>query len=323
MPTQCGSSIYDGDAPKVDAASVMILRHAGAIILGKTTTTEFAAVTVGTKTSNPHDPTRTPGGSSSGSGAAVADFQAPIGLGTQTGGSTIRPGSFNGIYAMKPTWNSISREGQKIYSLIYDTLGLYARSIDDLDLLADVFALHDDTPVPDQFEIRGAKFAICKTMVWDKAGPGTVAAMEKAKQLLEAEGAQVNEIELPENMTDLPKWYNAVIALDGETAFLPEYRTSKEKLSDAMKYNAENRERISHAEQLDGFDKIASARPVVDSLLRPYAATIVPSVPDEAPIGLESTGSAAFNGFWTVSSSISVFGISLNLLISCRRYIIP
>ncbi|PCH01528.1 Amidase [Penicillium occitanis (nom. inval.)] len=306
MPTQCGSPIYDGDAPKIDAASVMVLRHAGAIILGKTTTTEFAAVTVGTKTSNPHDPTRTPGGSSSGSGAAIADFQAPIGLGTQTGGSTIRPGSFNGIYAMKPTWNSISREGQKIYSLIYDTLGLYTRSIDDLDLLADVFALHDDTPAPDQFEMRGAKFAICKTMVWDEAGPGTVAAMDKAKQLLEAAGAQVDEIEFPESMTDFPKWYKAVIALDGETAFLPEYRTSKEKLSDAMKYNAENRENVSHAEQLDGFDKIACARPVVDSLLRPYAATIVPSVPDEAPIGLESTGSAAFNGIWTWHHGIKI-----------------
>lgn len=304
MPTQCGSPIYDGDAPKLDAASVMLLRHAGAIILGKTTTTEFAAVTVGTKTSNPHDPSRTPGGSSSGSAAAVGDFQAPIGLGTQTGGSIIRPGSFNGIYAMKPTWNSISREGQKIFSLIYDTLGLFARCIDDLDLLADVFALHDDSPVPDQFEIRGSKFAICKTMVWDKAGPGTVAAMTKAKQLLEAEGAQVDEIEFPASMTDLPKWYKAVLALDGETSFLPEYRTSKDKLSEAMKAFAENREKISHAEQFDGFDKIASARPVVDSLLRPYAATIVPSVPDEAPVGLEYTGSMVFNRVWTVSSSI-------------------
>jgi NCS1 family nucleobase:cation symporter-1 len=212
---------------------------------------------------------------------------------------------------MKPTWNAISREGQKIYSLIYDTLGLYARSIDDLDLLADVFALHDDTPVPDQFEIRGARFAICKTMVWNQAGPGTVAAMEKAKQLLEAEGAQVDEIEFPATMTDLPKWYNAVIALDGSTAFLPEYRTSREKLSDAMKSHAENRDDISHAEQLDGFDKIASARPVIDSQLRPYAATIVPSVPDEAPIGLESTGSAAFNGIWTVSYPILTLGLSM------------
>lgn len=300
MPTQCGSPIYEGDAPKIDAASIMILRNAGALILGKTTTTEFAAITVGTDTCNPHDPTRTPGGSSSGSGAAVADFQAPVALGTQTGGSTIRPGSFNGVYAMKPTWNSISREGQKVYSLIYDTLGFYARSADDLDLLAEVFALRDDREPIKPFEIKGAKFAVCKTMVWDQAGPGLVAAMEKAKSLLEDEGAQVDNLELPSTLDDLPKWYKAVISLDGSTAFLPEYRVSRHKLSDPMQSHAENRDGISHAMQLEGFDKIAAARPIIDCLLAQYAAVVVPSVPDEAPLGLESTGNAAFNSIWTV-----------------------
>lgn len=300
MPTQCGSPIYHGDAPKLDAASIMVLRNAGALILGKTTTTEFAAITAGTKTTNPHSSSRTPGGSSSGSGAAVADFQAPIGLGTQTGGSTIRPGSFNGIYAMKPTWNSISREGQKVYSLIYDTLGLYARSAADLDLLADVFALRDDVEPTEPFQIKGAKFAVCKTMIWDQAGPGTVAAMERAKQLLQEEGAEVDDLTLPESLNDLPKWYKAVIALDGASAFLPEYQTSKQKLSDAMQSHAENREKITHAAQLEGFDKIAAARPIVDCIIGQYAAVIVPSVPDEAPLGLESTGSAVFNTIWTV-----------------------
>ncbi|EXK26561.1 amidase [Fusarium oxysporum f. sp. melonis 26406] len=122
MPTQFNSPLYDGHFPETDAASVRILRHAGALIVGKTTTTEFAAIHVGPKTHNPHDPLRTPGGSSSGSGAAVADFQAPMALGTQTGGSLIRPASFNGLYGFKPTWNSVSREGQKIYALMYDTL---------------------------------------------------------------------------------------------------------------------------------------------------------------------------------------------------------
>ncbi|ENH75614.1 Glutamyl-tRNA(Gln) amidotransferase subunit A 1, partial [Fusarium oxysporum f. sp. cubense race 1] len=125
MPTQFNSPLYDGHFPETDAASVRILRHAGALIVGKTTTTEFAAIHVGPKTHNPHDPLRTPGGSSSGSGAAVADFQAPMALGTQTGGSLIRPASFNGLYGFKPTWNSVSREGQKIYALMYDTLGLH------------------------------------------------------------------------------------------------------------------------------------------------------------------------------------------------------
>ncbi|KAF7552880.1 hypothetical protein G7Z17_g4049 [Cylindrodendrum hubeiense] len=233
MPTQFNSPIYENDAPKVDGASIIILRKAGALILGKTTTTEFAATVKGTKTTNPHDPGRTPGGSSSGSGATVGDFQAPIGLGTQTGGSTIRPGSFNGIYAFKPTWNSISREGQKIYSLILDTLGLYARSVADLELLADVFALEDDEPADSSFTIKGANFAVYKTMIWPQAGPGLQAAMDKAVVLLKAHGANV------------------------------------------------------------------TARPVVDGILSKYAAVLVPSVPDEAPTGIESTGSAAFNGIWT------------------------
>ena len=148
MPTQFNSPVYTGNAPKVDAGSIMVLRKSGALILGKTCTTEFAATTVGPKTKNPHDSSRTPGGSSSGSGAAIGDFQAPIGLGTQTGGSVIRPGSYNGIYAYKPTWNSVTREGQKIYALILDTLGFYARSVRDLELIADTFAIFDDVPAP-------------------------------------------------------------------------------------------------------------------------------------------------------------------------------
>jgi Asp-tRNA(Asn)/Glu-tRNA(Gln) amidotransferase A subunit family amidase len=212
MPTQFNSPIYDTSFPKVDAGSIMILRKAGALILGKSTTTEFAATTIGTKTRNPHSASqdRTPGGSSSGSGAAVGDFQAPLGLGTQTGGSTIRPGSYNGIYAMKPTWNSITREGQKIYSLILDTLGLYARSVEDLDLLANTFAIHDDVPPPTDFTIKGAKFAFLKTMVWPKIGAGTSGALDKAVSLLRAHGADVEEIFLPESLDDLPTWHAQV-----------------------------------------------------------------------------------------------------------------
>jgi Asp-tRNA(Asn)/Glu-tRNA(Gln) amidotransferase A subunit family amidase len=300
MPTQFNSPIYENDAPKVDGASIIILRKAGALILGKTTTTEFAATTQGPKTCNPHDPSRTPGGSSSGSGAAVGDFQAPLGLGTQTGGSTVRPGSFNGIYAFKPTWNSISREGQKIYSLILDTLGLYARSVEDLELLADIFALKDDQPPNPHFSIKGANISFCKTMIWPQVGPGTAAAMEKAKQILESHGAKVSDVELPTSLDDLPKWHAALMVSDGRTAFLPEYTVSKSQISDELVGHVENKTRLSRAAQLEAFDNIAAARPVVDKILKQYDAVIVPSVPDEAPKGTEKTGSAAFNIIWTV-----------------------
>ncbi|KAJ4318096.1 hypothetical protein N0V94_004621 [Neodidymelliopsis sp. IMI 364377] len=299
MPTQFNSPVYTDHAPQVDAGSIMILRKAGALFLGKTTTTEFAATTVGSQTRNPHDSERTPGGSSSGSGAAVGDFQAPIGLGTQTGGSTIRPGSYNGIYALKPTWNSITREGQKIYSLILDTLGLYARSIADLDLLADTFAIHDDLPAPTNFTVKGAKFAVLKTMVWPSVGPGTTNALNKAASLLRAYGAEVEEISLPEHLDSLPAWHATVLSSEGRTAFLPEYATAKDKISTQLVGHVENSEKISRKAQLEAFDNIAAARPVVDDILSKYAAVLTPSVPDEAPLGIEKTGSAAFCLIWT------------------------
>ncbi|KAI4924753.1 hypothetical protein J4E85_007870 [Alternaria conjuncta] len=299
MPTQFNSPIYSNDAPQVDAGSIAILRKSGALIFGKTTTTEFAATTTGPKTRNPHDSKRTPGGSSSGSGAAVGDFQAPIGLGTQTGGSTIRPGSYNGIYALKPTWNSITREGQKIYSLILDTLGLYARSVADLELLADTFAIHDDAPPPTGFTVKGAKFALLKTMVWPSVGPGTSAALDKAVSLLRAHGAEVEEISLPDDLNDLPAWHAAVLNSDGRTAFLPEYTVAKDKISEQLVGHVENSGNISRKAQLESFDKIAAARPVVDEILGRYAAVLTPSVPDEAPLGIEKTGSAAFCLIWT------------------------
>ena len=324
MPTEHNSPIYAGDAPQVDAASIMILRQAGALILGmksisicicsreltlkyagKTTTTEFAATVQGPKTHNPHAPFRTPGGSSSGSGAAVGDFQVPIALGTQTGGSTIRPGSFNGIYAMKPTWGAISREGQKIYSLILDTLGLYARSVEDLQLLAEVFALKDDEPsstegrIESGFTLKGAKFAFVKTVVWPQVGPGTAAAMEKAVKLLEAHGAEVEEVALPREFDELPSWHRSIMSADGRVAFLPEHRVAKEILDESLIGHVENVKKISRADQLKAFDGIAALRPKIDELAGQYAAIITPSVPDEAPEGIERTGSAAFCSIWT------------------------
>ncbi|KAF2125186.1 Asp-tRNA Asn/Glu-tRNA Gln amidotransferas-like protein subunit A [Dothidotthia symphoricarpi CBS 119687] len=305
MPTQHNSPIYEDDAPKLDAASVMLLRANGALIFGKTTTTEFAATTVGPshkgpKTANPHDPSRTPGGSSSGSGAAVADFQVPVGLGTQTGGSTIRPGSFNGIYAMKPTWNSISREGQKLYSLIFDTLGIYGRSIDDIKLLLDAFQLVDDEPVED-IQIKDAKFALLSfpTPEWPELGPGTVAALQKGAHLLRAHGALVEEITLPDEFRHMNKYHLQVLSGDGRVAFLADYTTSKHHLDPSIVAHVENHDKYRRKEQLVAFDSLAAMRPKLDMLANKYTAIIAPSVIDEATEGLETTGNAAFCAPWT------------------------
>ncbi|KAH7071004.1 Asp-tRNA Asn/Glu-tRNA Gln amidotransferas-like protein subunit A [Paraphoma chrysanthemicola] len=305
MPTQYNSPIYESHAPKMDAGSIAVLRANGALIFGKTTTTEFAATSVGPshngpKTANPHDPTRTPGGSSSGSGAAVGDLQVPIGLGTQTVGSTIRPGSFNGIYAMKPTWNSISREGQKLYSLIFDTLGLYARSVDDLKLLLDAFQLIDDEPVED-FHIKGSKFALLTlpTPEWPAPGAGTAAALQNGADLLRKQGAEVEEIVLSDEFRCMYKYHLQVLSGDGRIAFLPDYYGAKDKLHSSLVEHVENAENYTRKQQLKAFDELAAMRPKLDALADKYATIIAPSVIDEAPIGHANTGDAAFCAPWT------------------------
>ncbi|KAK3072507.1 hypothetical protein LTR53_006689 [Teratosphaeriaceae sp. CCFEE 6253] len=300
MPTQHNSPIYADSQPEIDAGSVTLLRAAGALILGKTRTTEFAATVKGPVTTNPHDSDRTPGGSSSGSGAAVADSQAPIALGTQTGGSTIRPGSFNGVYAFKSTWNAISREGQKIYSLILDTLGLYARSVDDLMLLAEVFGVKDDQPPQAPADgVKGLRFAVLKTMVWDQAGAGLKAAMEAGPQLLRSHGAEVEEIQFPIEFAKLPDWHTCILKSDGRVAFRPEYMIAKDKLDRSLIEHVEEAHRYTRKDYLEAFDGVAALRPKWDAIAAEYDAVIVPSVPDEAPVGIESTGSAVFNSMWT------------------------
>ncbi|KAL3458410.1 amidase signature domain-containing protein [Aspergillus heterothallicus] len=301
MPTEHNSPLYKKSIVPVDAAPVAILRAAGALIFGKTTTTEFAATTAGPVTCNPHDPTRTPGGSSSGSGAAVGDYQIPIALGTQTGGSTIRPGSFNGIYAIKPTWGAISREGLKVYSLILDTLGVYGRSVEDLELVLGVLGVADDQPLQGcEFKgIKGGRFGIVKTCVWDKAGKGTIAAMSKAAELLTQHGAIVEEVELPAEFDNMPAWHAAIMAGDGRTSFLSEYRVDKSQIAEFLVGHVENSSGYTHAQLLEALDGIGMLRPKIDEIAGRYAALLTPSVPDEAPVGIEGTGSAAFCCMWT------------------------
>src|SRR5258707_3361367 len=139
MPTTYNSPCYWQHRPAKDAVCVAVARHSGSVILGKTDTVEFAAAGRKAATRNPHNLAHTPGGSSSGSGAAVGDCQVPLAFGTQTGGSLIRPASFNGVYGLKPTWGVVSREGAKQYSNTLDTIGWYGRSVADLSLGAKAF----------------------------------------------------------------------------------------------------------------------------------------------------------------------------------------
>ncbi|KAJ6781529.1 hypothetical protein PWT90_05016 [Aphanocladium album] len=298
------SGAYQGDFPELDAAPIKLLRAAGALLVGKTTTTEFAATGDGPATRNPHDLARTPGGSSSGSGASVGDFQVPVALGTQTGGSVVRPACFNGTYGFKPTWGRISREGLKFFSVTYDTLGFFTRGVDDLVLLADAFGLHDDSSLPASSRlssldsVAGLRLGLFRTMMWPHAGPGTRAAMDRAAALLRAHGAVVEDVELPAEFDRLPAWYDVVLACEGGSSFLPEYRANRAHLGALLVGYAETSGGHSHREYLEALDGIAALRPRMDALLAAYDAVLTPSAPDEAPLG-STTGSYLFCKMWS------------------------
>ena len=326
MPTAHNSPRYEGSRPGVDAACVDTLRAAGALLVGKTVTTEFAATLRGGKTRNPRDLRRTPGGSSSGSAASVADFQTTIALGTQTGGSTIRPGSFNGIYAMKPTWNSISREGFKMGTISADTVGLYARSAEDLALLADVFDLDAaDSPLP--ASLAGARIAICRTPMWDKALPEVHAAMAVSAQLMGAAGAIVTDLELPEAFALMAADQMKVHRRETRSTFLNEYRTTPE-LHEEFRARVENRDGYSLAETREAYKAVDRCRAQFDDIAAAFDVIVTPSAASEAPIGHDWTGDASFNSMWTllqvpvvnVPGFLGPSGMPVGVSLVTRRY---
>ncbi|PNY22476.1 Glutamyl-tRNA(Gln) amidotransferase subunit A, partial [Tolypocladium capitatum] len=302
MPTRYYSSIHENDGnAAADAAAVAILRAAGALILGKTATTEFAAMTEGTRCCNPRDHRYSPGGSSSGSAAAVGDSQVPIAIGTQTGGSVVRPGSYTGTYAFKPTWGLISTEGVGRFSVSLDTVGFFARSVDDLDLLAKLFRLDFDYTRPRKpFTIKGARVALVKTHVWDHATPGTQAAWEKARSLLAKAGAVLEDVELPDSFRKCHDWREVIAAGEARSAFLSKYVLSTQKLHPTLKAFVQNKNKPTRKEMLEAYDGVAQLRPQWDNIASKYDAVLTPSSVDQAPEGLENTGSAVFNAMWTI-----------------------
>src|SRR5690242_2528819 len=191
MPTEHGSPIYRGNRPFADAACVALLRMAGAVILGKTVTTEFANRFPGA-TVNPHNPAHTPGGSSSGSAAAVADFQVPVGLGTQTGGSVIRPSAFCGVVGYKPSFGEFSRSGIKLQCHNLDTLGILCRSLDDLALLRAALVAGPLRTI--DRGVGAPRIGICRTPAWERAEPAMQALIEDSASRLANAGAQVAEV---------------------------------------------------------------------------------------------------------------------------------
>ena len=311
MPTRFNSPHFQDHFPNIDAAAVAILRQAGAVILGKNDTVEFAVNGRRAATTNPHDPRRTPGGSSSGSAAAVADGQVPLSLGTQTGGSVIRPASYCGVWAIKPTWNAVSHEGFKVCAASFDTLGWYGRSAADLDLLAEVFGIRDDT-APDVPALDGLRLAFCATPVWPQAEAETRQAIDTAIDVLRRAGAIVETLVLPPEFDGLTAAHKIIMQAEMRSAFLPDWRALGEALYPELVGILRNESGHSHADLLAAQNLAARCRAVFDDLAAPYAAILTPSTAGIAPFGPDNTGAAVFNRIWTLlhSPCVNVPGLT-------------
>jgi Asp-tRNA(Asn)/Glu-tRNA(Gln) amidotransferase A subunit family amidase len=297
MPTCYNSPLFAGHRPALDAAVVATLRAAGALILGKTETTEFAAAGRQAPTATPADLARTSGGSSAGSAAAVADSHVPLAIGTQTGGSTLRPASFCGAHAMKPTWGLISREGAKIYSVTLDTIGLFARSVPDLAmLLAPFLTVPSPAPAPAIGELR---IAACLTPDVASLAPEGRAAFDDAAGRIARAGARVSPLELPEDFAGLSRAHRIIMHREGGAAFLPLARQYGGALNDDFHQRVENRDGYSNADLVAAYDLAAKCRAAFDAIAGEYDAVLTPSAPGIAPEG-RVPGDPVFNRMWTL-----------------------
>ena len=297
MPTRYGSPIYEQHHPAWDAACVSMCRTAGGIILGKTVTTEFALSTPG-KTRNPHNPEHTPGGSSSGSAAAVADRMVPLAVGTQTGGSTIRPASFCGIVGYKPTFGLISRSGLKAVAESLDTIGIFARDVRDAALLAAVMTgRHMLAEVTTSAPPR---IAIWRTFEWKEASPETVHAVEDSATRLSRAGAKLTEARMVQCCAELADCQHEIEYFELGRAFSYEYNNHREQLSSKLRNRIEAGLQVPGALYDRKLEIAAECRRNIDIIFDDVDALLAPSVVGEAPVGLESTGSSVFNRTWTL-----------------------
>jgi Asp-tRNA(Asn)/Glu-tRNA(Gln) amidotransferase A subunit family amidase len=308
MPTRFNSSIF-ADTPTIplDATAVKTLRSVGALVFGKTETTQFASTTTGGPCANPHNTAHTPGGSSSGSAAAVAAFHVPLAIGTQTGGSIVRPASFCGIWGFKPTWGTVSTEGMSRYSTTCDTVGYFARSIDDLDLISSVYAQrpfpspHLREPFPPT-----AKIAMLQTHVWPKAGPGLHAAWQRTHDLLLARGYTPEAASLPSDFSNMTQWHANLMAHESRAQFQGHYLTNKAALDHVIVDIYHRGATLSPDTIRETYNGVARLRELWDEWAAQYDLIVTPSTTDSAPEGLGWTGDACFNAMWTALHAPSV-----------------
>ncbi|WP_417728894.1 amidase [Roseovarius sp.] len=295
MPTGYGSLIYSGHRPAADANCVSALRAAGAVIMGKTVTTEFATFRPG-KTHNPHNYAHTPGGSSSGSAAAVASGMAPIALGTQTVGSVIRPAAFCGTVGFKATQGLLELTGVKPLASSLDSLGCFTRSVRDAALWFSVQSGH--APAPRR--TRLPKVAMVRSAQWHEARAESRTAVESAAATLRHAGISVTEPVLPEAFNTLVECQNIVFSRGARVALAQEWADHRGALSPQLVQVLAYGDSISDSVLAEAEKTAAACRRVLEGLFQEVDLILTPAAPGEAPHGLAATGDPLFNRTWTL-----------------------
>jgi Asp-tRNA(Asn)/Glu-tRNA(Gln) amidotransferase A subunit family amidase len=295
FPTEFGTPIYAGNRPRADAALVALTRRAGGIVVGKTVTTEFAFLNPG-KTRTPRDPS--PGGSSSGSAAAVAAGMLPIAIGTQTGGSVIRPASYCGVAAFKPSYRLLPTAGLKHFSVYLDTAGLFAAGVADVAFAAAAITGRDlrvDERAP-----AAPKILVLRTHIWNQASEDMRGAVEKTARAAEAAGATLSDADMPQILIDAWEAHGTVQDYEAYRALAHEYDNHRDELGPLLRGLLDAAAGIG-ADTYDAARRITKrARQALADLMNGADVILTPSAPSAAPHSLASTGPAIFNRLWTL-----------------------
>jgi len=308
MPTTYGSRVYANYQPGFDAACVAVARQQGAVVLGKTVSTEFATFQPN-QTRNPHRLTHTPGGSSSGSAAAVADGMVPLAIGTQTAGSLIRPASYCGIVAFKPSFGGIARAGAKLLSDTLDTVGTMARNVPDAALFAAALSGRHSWLVRPLAEVlaRPLRVGLCRTYEWEQAGPDTRRVFAQAAQaLLRVGQVEVKDVALPADFRALAHAQTQVQLFEQAHNLAYEHQAHLDQLSLRLQGILNSGKAVTHAQYDAAQQAIAKCRTQLQTVFQEVDVLLAPSAQGEAPEGLDNTGDPVFCRIWTVLHTPSI-----------------
>ena len=304
MPTECGSPIYRGRRPDWDASCVALARRSGALVLGKTVSTEFAYFAPG-PTANPRNLLHTPGGSSSGSAAAVADGMVPAGFGTQTAASVTRPASFCGVVGYKASLGDFNLAGIKSFAPSFDSLGSLTRDVADAQWLRS--ALLGESLSLDNSVWSGApRIGLCRTPWWEQADTDCQRAIESAAQQLARGGAVISEAVLPPPFGQLAQHHKTIMAWEAARSLAFEYDTHKGQLSPQLRQLLDDGLAIERSVYLGVMDAMAAAKAIFEDWMHPWDVLLAPSAMGAAPAGLHATGDPLFSRMWTLLGVPSV-----------------